>query len=119
MLFLWTVYIHAQLSGTWGSSGIQLLKCGRLVFLCSQTTASSSVVVTEVQPFDRCTSGPPESALTLYTDTSLTGWGAFLKGRTVLEVWEDCHLEEDINLLKMRAALLSLRHFQLFKDSFC
>jgi hypothetical protein len=27
-------------------------------------------------------------------------------------VWEDCHLEEHINLLEMRAVLLSLRHFQ-------
>jgi hypothetical protein len=26
---------------------------------------------------------PPESTLTLYTDASLTGWGAFLEGRTV------------------------------------
>ena len=38
--------------------------------------------------------------------------GAFLEGRTVSGVWEDCHLEEHINLLKMRAVLLSLRHFQ-------
>ena len=32
---------------------------GDLYSCSSQTTASSSVVVTEVQPFDRCTSGPP------------------------------------------------------------
>ena len=32
---------------------------GGLYSCSSQTTASSSVVVTEVQPFDRCTSGPP------------------------------------------------------------
>ena len=38
--------------------------------------------------------------------------GAFLEGRTVSGVCEDCHLEEHINLLKMRAVLLSLRHFQ-------
>jgi ribonuclease HI len=55
---------------------------------------------------------PPESILTLYTDASLTGWGAFLEGRTVSGVWEDCHLEEHINLLEMRAVILSLRHFQ-------
>ena len=65
MLFLWAVYIYDQFSGTWGSSGIQLLKCGRLIFLCSQTIASSSVVVTEVQPFDRCTSGLPR----IHTDS--------------------------------------------------
>ena len=38
--------------------------------------------------------------------------GAFLEGRTVSGVCEDCHLEEHINLLKMRAVILSLRHFQ-------
>jgi hypothetical protein len=32
---------------------------GGLYSCSSQTTASSSMVVTEVQPFDRCTSGPP------------------------------------------------------------
>ena len=55
---------------------------------------------------------PPDSTLNLYTDASLTGWGAFLEGRTVSGVWEDCHLEEHINLLEMRAVLLSLRHLQ-------
>ena len=55
---------------------------------------------------------PPESTLTLYTDASLTGWGAFQEGRTVSGVWEDYHLEEHINLLEMRPVLLSLRHFQ-------
>ena len=54
----------------------------------------------------------PDSTLTLYTDASLTGWSAFLEGRTVSGMWEDCHLEEHINLLKMREVLLSLRHFQ-------
>ena len=52
---------------------------------------------------------PPESTLTLYTDASITGWGAFLEGRTVSGVWEDCHLEERILLLEMRAVLLSSR----------
>ena len=55
---------------------------------------------------------PPDSTMTLYTDASLTGWSAFLEGRTVSGMWEDCHLEEHINLLEMRAVLLSLRHFQ-------
>jgi hypothetical protein len=32
-------------------------------------------------------------------------------------VWEDCHLEEHINLLEMRAVLLSLRHFQEATDN--
>ena len=85
---------------------------GGLYSCSSQITVSSSVAVTEVQPFDRCTSGPPDSTLTLYTDASLTGYGAFLAGRTVSGVCEDCHLEEHINLLEMRAVLLSLRHFQ-------
>ena len=60
---------------------------------------------------------PPDSTLTLYTDASLTGRGAFLEGRTVSGVWEDCHLEEHINLLEMRAVLLSLRHFQEATDN--
>ena len=55
---------------------------------------------------------PPDSTLTLNTDASLTEWGAFLEGGIESGVWEDCHLEEHINLLKMRAVLLSLRHFQ-------
>jgi hypothetical protein len=85
----------------------------RSLYSCSsQITASSSVAVTEVQPFDGCTSGPPDSTLTLYTDASLTGWDAFLEGRKMSGVCEDCHLEEHINLLEMRAILLSLRHFQ-------
>jgi hypothetical protein len=54
---------------------------------------------------------PPDSTLTLYTDASLTWWGTFLEGRTVSGVWEDCHLEH-INLLEMRAVLLSFEHFQ-------
>jgi hypothetical protein len=32
-------------------------------------------------------------------------------------VWEDCHLEEHINLLEMKAVLLSLRHFQEATDN--
>jgi hypothetical protein len=55
---------------------------------------------------------PPEFTLTRYTNASLTAWGAFLEGRTVSEVWEYCHLEEQIHRLGMGAALLSLRHFQ-------
>jgi hypothetical protein len=70
------------------------------------------VVVTEVQPFDRCTSGAPESTLTLSTDASLTGWGAFVERKKVSGVQEDCHLEEHINLLEMMPVLLSLRHFK-------
>jgi hypothetical protein len=40
---------------------------GDLCSCSSQTTASSSVVVAEVQPCDRCTSGPPDSTLFIQT----------------------------------------------------
>ena len=49
---------------------------------------------------------PSESTLTLYTYALLTGCGAFLEGRTVSEVWEECHLEEHIHLLEMRTVIL-------------
>ena len=67
---------------------------GGLYSCSSQTTASSSAVVTEVQPFDRCTSGPPR----FHTD-SLHRRLPNMMGCTVSGVWEDCHLEEHINLL--------------------
>jgi hypothetical protein len=52
------------------------------------------VVITEVNLLTGVPLDSPESTLTLYTDASITGWGAFLEGRTVSRVWEDCHLEE-------------------------
>ena len=38
--------------------------------------------------------------------------GCLPRRENSVRVWEDCYLEEHINLLKMKAVLLSLRHFQ-------
>ncbi|CAG2185712.1 unnamed protein product [Mytilus edulis] len=55
---------------------------------------------------------PPDPSLTLFTDASLMGWGAYLEGRTASGLWSGAQLEEHINLLEMRAVFLSLRQFQ-------
>ena len=50
-------------------------------------------------------------AMTLYMDASLAGWGAFLTGQTASGVWtlEDSLLH--INVLEMKAAILSITAF--------
>jgi hypothetical protein len=53
-------------------------------------------------------------SLTLYTDSSLQGWGAFLEGKSVSGVWSLVQQQEHINLLEMRALLLALQHFKTF-----
>ena len=55
MLFLWAVYSSEVPEGVLGSSSSNV---GGLYSFFSQNTASSSVVVTGVEPFDRSTSGP-------------------------------------------------------------
>ena len=55
---------------------------------------------------------PPDPSLTLFTDASLMGWGAYLEGRTASGLWSGAQLEEHINLLEMRAVFLSLCQFQ-------
>ena len=55
MLFLWAVYSSEVPEGVLGSSSSNV---GGLYSFFSQNTASSSVVVTEVEPFDRSTPGP-------------------------------------------------------------
>ena len=54
----------------------------------------------------------PVPSLTLYTDSSLQGWGAFLEGMSVSGVWSLVQQQEHINLLEMRAVLLALQHFK-------
>ncbi|XP_021346948.1 uncharacterized protein LOC110446233 [Mizuhopecten yessoensis] len=49
------------------------------------------------------------NVLTLYTDASMTGWGAYLSGQTSFGVWSGEQLSEHINVLEMRAVLLALR----------
>jgi hypothetical protein len=46
----------------------------------------------------------PVPSLTLYTGSSLQGWGAFLEGKSVSGVWSLVQQQEHINLLEMRAA---------------
>jgi ribonuclease HI len=58
-----------------------------------------------------CSLDPPAPSLTLFTDASLTGWGATLEGREVSGLWSGLQLAEHINLLEMRAVLLALKHF--------
>ena len=52
----------------------------------------------------------PVASLTLYTDSSLQGWGA--RGKSVSGVWSLVKQQEHINLLEMRAVLLALQHFK-------
>lgn len=54
----------------------------------------------------------PVPSLTLYSDASLLGWGAYLDGQTVSGMWSSQVREEHINLLEMRAALLAISHFK-------
>ena len=54
----------------------------------------------------------PVPSLTLYTDSSLQGWGAFLEGKSASGVWSLVQQQEHINLLEMRAVLLALQHFK-------
>ena len=54
----------------------------------------------------------PVPSLTLYTDSSLQGWEAFLEGKSVSGVWSLVQQQEHINLLEMRAVLLALQHFK-------
>ena len=55
---------------------------------------------------------PPDPNLTLFTDASLSGWGASLEGKPVSGLWSGPQLQEHINILEMRAVLLALKHFQ-------
>ncbi|CAG2200625.1 unnamed protein product [Mytilus edulis] len=52
--------------------------------------------------------------LTLFTDASTLGWGAYLEGLTISGIWnQDLLVEFYINVLEMKAVLLALNHFQL------
>ena len=51
----------------------------------------------------------PSPEWTLYTDASLTGWGGYLNGQTVSGSWTRRESPLHINILEMKAVLLSLK----------
>ena len=59
----------------------------------------------------------PVPSLTLFTDASLLGCGAYLEGQTVSGMWSSTVQKDHINLLEMRAVLLALSHFNLCLES--
>jgi ribonuclease HI len=59
----------------------------------------------------------PVPSLTLFTDASLLGWGAYLERQTVSGMWSSTIQKDHINLLEMRAVLLALSHFKLCLES--
>jgi hypothetical protein len=59
----------------------------------------------------------PVPSLTLYTDSSVQRWGAFLEGKSVSGVWSLVQQQENINLLEMRAVLLALQDSSSFESS--
>jgi hypothetical protein len=54
----------------------------------------------------------PIPTLTLYTDASNLGWGAYLEGSWALGLWSPLQQKEHINLLEMKAVHLALSHFR-------
>ncbi|VDI57090.1 Hypothetical predicted protein, partial [Mytilus galloprovincialis] len=78
----------------------------------SSVVTSSSVVASGKTSCEGSFVGSSNPSLTLFTDASLMGWGAYLEGRTASALWSGAQLEEHINLLEMRAVFLSLRQFQ-------
>ena len=54
----------------------------------------------------------PVPTLTLYTDASNLGWGAYLEGSWALGLWSPLQQKEHINLLEMKAIHLALCHFR-------
>ncbi|KAL5008232.1 hypothetical protein ScPMuIL_013813 [Solemya velum] len=51
-------------------------------------------------------------SLTLYTDSSSLGWGAYLNGLTASGQWSSQLQREHINVLEMKAVCLALSHFR-------
>ena len=51
----------------------------------------------------------PSPTMTLYTDASMTGWGAYLDGHVRSGEWTREQVSEHINVLEMRAVLLALQ----------
>ncbi|XP_069109293.1 uncharacterized protein [Argopecten irradians] len=54
----------------------------------------------------------PAPTMTLFTDASMTGWGAYLDGHCRSGEWSGDQLSEHINVLEMRAVLLALQAFR-------
>ena len=53
----------------------------------------------------------PPPSLSLYTDTSLSGWGAQLLDLTASGMWSDVEAQEHISVLEMQAVELALASF--------
>ncbi|MES9880852.1 MAG: reverse transcriptase domain-containing protein [Sedimenticola sp.] len=58
---------------------------------------------------------PPE--LELYTDASLSGWGAHLGDHVISGKWSASWRQKHINMLELRAVYLALRHFAPFMEA--
>jgi hypothetical protein len=54
----------------------------------------------------------PVPTLTLYTEVSNLGWGAYLEGSWAFGLWSPLQQKEHINLLEMKAIHLALSHFR-------
>lgn len=52
-----------------------------------------------------------EYKLEIYSDSSLTGWGAFCKGKNTHGLWDENERKHHINYLELLAAFLSLKCF--------
>ena len=55
---------------------------------------------------------PPKSQLTMFTDASNSGWGAFLAGKTCAGQWSTREATLHINCLEMLAVHYALQHFR-------
>jgi hypothetical protein len=59
---------------------------------------------------------PPQHQLTLTSDASQDGWGAFLEGRRVSGIWSQEEKTLHISLLELRAVRLALQELQSFVE---
>lgn len=58
--------------------------------------------------------GAVSSRITMTTDASLLAWRATLMGRAVNGIWDPRLAQAHINVLKLWAVFLALKHFQQF-----
>ncbi len=59
-----------------------------------------------------CPTQPLPHDLEIYTDSSVSGWGAHMGGLTVSGVWSPQSAQLHINNLELRAVVLALEHWQ-------
>jgi hypothetical protein len=95
-----------------GTLGLRFSRLGGSSTYSSCLTASPRLVDSQGNVLTGVALLHPVPSLTLYTDSSLQGWGAFLEERSVSGVWSLVQQQEHINLLEMRAVLLELQHFK-------